>query len=122
MKDQIQNWLKYVESLDGIAPKEVIAFYFGLFESTEGKLMYLVGSFEYSDKNTDWAKLEAPDKAYRYIRLPEELQEEDNDTIVDTIADVLAEMEEDGFFKKGMLKNAQAICCGFDDGDLVKIR
>ena len=122
MKDQIKNWLKFVESIDGIPPKEVVAFNFGIFESTEGVLMYLVGSFEYSEENDDWAKLEAPDKAYRYIRLPDELQEANPELSVDTVADVLAEMEEEGLFKKGILKNAQAICCGFDDGELVKIR
>ncbi len=122
MKDQIKNWLNYIESLDGIAPKEVVAFNFGLFESTEGYLMYLVGGFEYDENDDDWASLGPPENAYRYIRLPDELQEADHGTIVETVADVLAEMEEEGLFRKGMLKNAQAICCGFDDGDLVKIR
>ena len=122
MKDQIKNWIHFVESLDGIPPKEVLAFNFNVFESTEGILMYLVGSFDYSEKNEKWAKLEAPDKAYRYIRLPDELQDAKHDLIVDTLADVLAEMEEDGLFKKGMLKNAKAICCSFENETLVKIR
>ena len=122
MKDQIQNWLSIIESMDGIAPPEVVAFNFGLFESTEGYLMYLVGGFEYDENDDDWAALGPPDKAYRYIRLPDELQDQPWDDILDVVADVLAEMEEDGLFHKGILKNAKAICCGFDDGELVKIR
>lgn len=122
MKNEIQNWLNIIESLDGIAPPEVKAFYFGIFESTEGLLMYLAGSFEYDEQTDDWANLESPDKAYRYIGLPDDLREEPQEIILIEVAAVLSEMEENGIFKKGILKNAEAICCGFDGGRLVKVR
>ena len=122
MKEEVINWLRTIEKHDGIPPEDVIAFNFGLFESDQGYMMYLVGGFEYSEEDDDWACIELPKREYRYLRFPEQVQSESWEEILDLSAMTLKELEKEGTLNKTLLMNAKAITTGFDDGKLVKIR
>lgn len=122
MKDLLLKWLQTIEKHDGIPPKEVIAFNIGMYESEAGYSMYLVGGFEYSDDNDDWACLDVPTSDYRHLFLPDELQSKAPDAVAEYCASALKELEADGILATTLVKNAIAITIGFDDGDLIKIR
>lgn len=122
LKKGLLNWLTSVEEKDGIPPEMVIAFHFGLIESTDGFTMYVVGAFEYSEDDDDWANLEPPTKPYRYYRLPNQLQNENWEKVLRLCTNALVDLENEGSLHTTFLKNAIAITTGFDDGDLVKIR
>jgi hypothetical protein len=122
MKEKLINWLNNIQKIDGIPPKEVIAFNFGIYESENGYKIYLVGSFEYDENDADWACIELPTKSHRYFDLPKELQSKDWDEILTASAKSLTELEKEGNLKIGLLKNAIAITTGFDDGELIRIR
>ena len=122
MKIEIIDWLKNIEKQDGTPPDSVIAFNLGLMESDQGFMMYFVGAFEYSEDNDDWACVEPPTKQYRYLKLPEKVQNESWETILDLCTKALFEMESDGTLSTTLIKNAKAITTGFDDGELMKIR
>ena len=122
MKEELINWINNIQKIDGIPPKEVIAFNFGIYESENGYKIYLVGSFEYDENDDDWACIELPTKSHRYFDLPKEFQSKDWDEILTTSAKLLTELEKDGNLKIDLLKNAIAITTGFDDGELIKIR
>lgn len=122
MKIEIIDWLKNIEKQDGTPPDSVIAFNLGLMESDQGYMMYFVGAFEYSEDDDDWACIEPPTKPYRYLKLPDNVQKESWETILDICKKALTELESDGTLNTTMIKNAKAITTGFDDGKLVKIR
>lgn len=122
MKKEIVDWLKNIEKQDGIPPDSVIAFNLGLMESDQGFMMYFVGSFDYSEDDDDWACVEPPAKPYRYLKLPDEVQNESWETILDICKNTLMELESDGTLNTTLMKNAKAITTGFDDGELIKIR
>ena len=122
MKKGLINWLNNIQKIDGIPPKEVIAFNFGIYESETGYKIYLVGSFEYDENDDDWACIEMPTKSHRYFDLPKELQSKAWDEILTACVNSLIELEKEGKLKIDLFKNAIAITAGFDDGELIKIR
>ena len=122
MNIEIINWLKNIEMQDGTPPDSVIAFNLGLMESDQGFMMYFVGAFEYSEDDDDWACIEPPTKSYRYLKLPDKIQKESWETILELSVEALKALESDGTFNTTLIKNAKAITTGFDDGELVKIR
>ncbi len=122
MKKEIVDWLINMEKQDGTPPDSVIAFNLGLMESDQGFMMYFVGAFEYSEDDDDWACIAPPTKPYRYLRLPDEVQNKSWETILDLSKVALTELESDGSLNTTLIKNAKAITTGFDDGELIKIR
>lgn len=122
MKKHLIEWLQFIEKQDGTPPNEVIAFNFGLFESDDGYVMYLVGGFEYSEDDDDWANMKMPTKDYRYLRFPDKLQEKPWEAILEHATTVLLELEQEGTLATTLVKNAKAITTGFDEGTLIKIR
>jgi hypothetical protein len=122
MKTEILNWLNEIEKNEGTPPDSVIAFNFGIMESDQGYMMYFVGAFEYSEDNDDWACIEPPTKPYRYLKLPNKVQNESWDTVLELCKNALTELENEGSLNKTLIKNAKAITTGFDDGELIKIR
>lgn len=122
MKEEIVNWLNEIEKQDGIPPSEVVVFNLGLYESDEGFVMYLVGGFEYNEANDDWATLEMPKQDYRYLLLPQLVQNKPWMLVLEYAKNTLLELESEGVFNKNILQNCKAITTGFDDGELIKIR
>jgi hypothetical protein len=84
--------------------------------------MYFVGTFEYSEEDDDWACIDPPTKPYRYLRLPNEIQNESWEIILNICTDTLTELESKGKLNTTLVKNAKAITTGFDNGGLIKIR
>jgi hypothetical protein len=122
MKQDIINWLDTIERIDGIPPVEVIAFNFGLYEDETGYKVYLAGSFEYDEDDDDWAAVEPPTGLHRHLSLPDNLQSETWEFVLDSCANALTALESEERLNMPLLKNAIAITTGFDEGDLIKIR
>ena len=122
MKENLIKWIRNIQQQDGVPPKEVIAFNFGIYEDENGYRMYLVGSFEYDENDDDWASIELPTKLHRYLSLPKELESQSWDEVLEYCANELKELEKEGKLNIPLLENAVAITTGFDDGDLIRIR
>ena len=122
MKEVMINWLNNIQRIDGIPPKEVIAFNFGLFESTAGFMMYLVGGFEYSEENDDWACIKMPTSEHRYLLLPHYIQSQTWELVLGQCVTNLKELELEGKLNLPLFESVIAITTGFDEGDLIKIR
>ncbi|MWW26885.1 hypothetical protein [Algibacter lectus] len=122
MKKEIIDWLFNIEKIDGIPPNSLIAFNLGLIESEQGFMIYFVGAFEYSEDDDDWACIEPPTKPYRYLKLPDKVQKESWESVLELCKNTLTELENEGSLNKTLIKNAKAITTGFDEGELIKIR
>jgi hypothetical protein len=122
MKKEIIDWLNEIEKNEGTPPDSVIAFNFGIMESDKGYMIYLVGAFEYTEDDDDWACIESPTEPNRYLRLPDSIQNEEWENIFEYCRIELSKLENEGSFNNTLIKNAKAITTGFDDGELIKIR
>ncbi|WP_347838572.1 hypothetical protein [uncultured Draconibacterium sp.] len=122
MRDTLTSWLNEIEKNDGIPPKEVVVFNFGIYQSDEGYVMYLVGGFEFTETNDNWAHLEMPKQDYRYLLLPAMVQDKPWQLVVEYCKNTLLEMESEGLLRKNLLKNAQFLTIGYDEGELTRIR
>lgn len=122
MKEEIITWLDNLQKETGLPPKEVIAFNLGLFEGESGYMMYLVGAYEYTEDSDDWASLKMPASPIMYYKLPDNMNEEDWESVLDNCVRELKELESAGKLNIPLFENAIAITTGFDDGDLVRIR
>lgn len=122
MKENIIEWIDNIQQIDGVSPKEVIAFNFGIFEDENGYVLYLAESFEYDETDDDWASLELPVELHRYLKMPIEFASENWDFVLENTSEVLKALEKEGKFDIPLFENAIAITTGFDDGDLIKIR
>lgn len=85
-------------------------------------MIYLVGAFEYSEDNDDWASIDPTTKPYRFLRLPEDIQNKSWEIILDLSKNALIELENEGLLKNTLIKKAKAITTGFDESELIKIR
>jgi hypothetical protein len=122
MKEQLLVWLDNIEKIDGKPPKEVLAFNFGLYEGESGYMMYLAGGFEYSEDNDDWACIELPISEHRYFKLPENLNGQGWESVLEYCANTLKELYSEGKLNRPLFENCIALTTGFDDGDLIKIK
>ncbi|WP_297091017.1 hypothetical protein [uncultured Draconibacterium sp.] len=122
MRDTLTSWLNEIEKNDGIPPKEVVVFNFGIYQSDEGYVMYLVGGFEFTETNDNWAHLEMPKQDYRYLLLPAMVQDKPWQLVVEYCKNTLLEMESEGLLRKNLLKNAQFLTIAYDEGELYRIR
>lgn len=122
MKENIVKWINDIQEIDGIPPKEVVAFNFGIFENETGYTMYLVGCFEYDESDDDWASVELPKESHRYFNIPLAVKTKKWDFILNYCSNLLLELEKEGRLNIPLLENAIAMTTGFDDGDLIKIR
>jgi len=122
MKEEIINWIKNIERIDGIPPKEVLGFNFGIFETETGYSMYLVGSFEYDENDDDWASVEPPKGQHRYLTISLEKEPDSWESVLKYCANILRELENEGKLNIPMLENAVAVTTGFDEGELIRIR
>ncbi|TDG34799.1 hypothetical protein EZJ43_16780 [Pedobacter changchengzhani] len=122
MKENLMKWINNIQQQDGVPPKDVIAFNFGIYEDEKGYRMYLVGSFEYDENDDDWAIIELPTKMHRYLSLPKELELQTWEEVLEYCANELKELEKEGKLNIPLFENVVAITIGFDDGDLIRIR
>lgn len=118
----IKNWLQDIIQTEKPSTS-IVAYNFGIFETERGYTLYLIGSEEFDDDDSDWATNEDFTPKEKYLNL---LQEEFRglewkqalDKVEKQIRDFLNSEENKGSF----LAKAQAVTTGFDDGDLVRVK
>lgn len=116
---EIENWLKEVLATPE-PPEYIVAYYFGLFESKDFYVLYVIGSPEFDDEDDDWTYeigYEPPNKYY-HLDTPEWKGLK----WTQVLEKVKAHLENSPALKEGRFANAEAIAVGFDDGDLVRIK
>lgn len=118
MKQRIKEWIDQV-SKEAILQEGLVAYNFGIFESSKGYGIYLAGSDSYDEDDDDWAC----DTAYQSQplllhddRLSAMDWEEAQTAIADAIKELLSKDFKDSCFSK------KIITIGFDDGNLSRLQ
>ncbi|CAN5306758.1 hypothetical protein BH09BAC1_BH09BAC1_26890 [soil metagenome] len=115
----IENWLKEVLATPE-PPEEIIAYWFGLFETKQFFVLYVIGSPEFDEDDNDWTYEIGYEPANKYFHLnaPEwkGLEWEQ------VLEKVKAHLQNSPALKEGRFAKAEAIAVGFDDGDVIRVR
>jgi len=112
---------KWVKGMNEEPASDVIAFNFGLFESEEGYMSYLIGAKEYDPEDDDWACDESYTPANRYFLIPDSKGASWED-VQNVMTEVLKKFVDSDGFNNTVLSDSIVITIGFDDGELERIR
>lgn len=100
--------------------KDIIAYWFGIFESTDGYMAYLTGSKVFDDNDPDWACNVDFVPKNRFLKVGQsnaELQ-----TVLEVVKKYLSDYIQTPSYKSSFLEESTAIAYGFDDGDMFRLR
>lgn len=118
---------RFTEWIENINKKEkvdssIIGFNFGLFESTEGFEMYLIGSKTFDIHNEDWATNIDFEPNQKYFRFGQDFSKGKGwQEIVEYAEKLVSDFVNSEDFESSILANAIGITTGFDDGNLTVI-
>lgn len=121
-KNEFKKWIQDIN--DNESPNDkIIAFWFGLFETTDGYTLYLTGSNEYDKNDDDWAYNNHFEPSNKYLPLPKQYVANKNwqNILTDSI-EIVDEYLESKDFKNSIFSKAVAVAIGFDNGDLYRLK
>jgi hypothetical protein len=102
--------------------KSIVAYNFGLFETSNGYTAYLIGSKTYDPEETDWATEVDFAPTLKYYELPSlNFKHLQFDVAQSNIKQMIKEFMKSSIYKQSFFMHAKAITIGFDDGDLEEI-
>lgn len=112
---------QWINSMKEEPSSDVKAFNFGLFESDEGYMSYLIGAKVYDPEDDDWACNESYSPSNRYFLITDSkgASWEDVQSIMEK---TLKQYVESDGFNHSVISKSKVITVGFDDGDLERIR
>ncbi|NDV65150.1 hypothetical protein [Bacteroides sp. 224] len=121
-KDQIEErfekWLEQINSEEKI-DSSIVGFNFGLFESTDGYMMYLIGSKSFDKEDEDWATEIDFEPQNKYFEFGEKFSKGKKwEEIQKYSESLVANYIRSDKFKESILSKSTAITTGFDDGNL----
>ncbi len=103
--------------------KDIVAFNFGLFETIEGFTIYLIGAKNFDEANEDWAVEPDFEPGNEYLEInPDETDGLQWNDVLQKAVDIITRYVDSEEFQRSILKDAQAITTGFDDGNLTRIK
>lgn len=117
----IHNWISKICETEH-PDDSIIAYHFGLFESDKGYTIYLAGSAEFDEDDSDWACNSDFEPEEKYLLLPDEFQNQSWEEVLDKAVASLTAYTTTATFQSSFLATVTAITTGFDDGDLVRIK
>ena len=117
---EFENWLIRVSHQEK-PPDSVIAYNIGLFETSAGYSVYLVGASTFDEQNGDWACEEVFTPSERYFSIS--LSEPQTwDVVLAQVVEATRKFLKSKAGEYSFLASAKAVTVGFDDGDLVRVK
>lgn len=118
-QQKFNNWLDSILATEK-PDKDIIAYWFGIFESTDGYQIYLIGAKIFDENDDDWAcNVDfAPQNKYLIIGQ----NEVDWQAILEKTKKYLTDYLQLPIVKNSFLDKSTAIACGFDNGDLFRLK
>lgn len=119
IQQKINNWLDNIVATEK-PDKEIIAYWVGIFKSIDGYKTYLIGSKTYDDNDVDWACNVDFEPKNKYLTLGQ--SGADWQVVLDEVKKCVMDYLQTQAFKSSFLEKSTAIACGFDDGDLYRLK
>lgn len=121
-KDQFNAWMTRLGNIES-PDRNIVAFHFGLFETTVGYSMYLIGARVFDEDDEDLAtEIDyEPEEKYLEIEPSETIGLEWNE-VLDIAVEVIREYVNSVEFNRSIFSHVSAVTIGFDDGDLIRVK
>ena len=113
------DWLDKIIQTEKPSPN-ILAYYFGILETTKGYETYLVGSREFDEDDEDWACNTDFVPTDKYLKLGQ--ADTDWEQILEQVKQYIEIYAQTENFNNSFLGKAKAIATGFDGGDLYRIK
>ena len=120
--ERFSKWINKIESTD-LPTDKIIAFNFGLFESSESYMIYLIGSEKYDTEDEDWAcdvQYEPKDKYFDLYHA--DLNNAEWEFVLDFSIKLIKDFMKTEDYKNCFLSKSEYITTGFDDGNLTRLK
>ena len=116
------EWLERVRE-NSPPSASIVAYNFGIFESTDGYIVYLSGSHSFDPGDDDWTCNRDYIPTEKYFHLPASFSKNKNwqeiqQNVVGLVKEFLASPE----FAESFLRSSIAITVGFDDGEIERVK
>lgn len=115
MKKKIEDWIKQI-CYEPFTKENIVALYFGLFETEDGYCLYLVGSSDYDENDDDWACAIEYEPFNKYLVLKG--IKTDWQFILDNVYNILSDAIRKPEICDTPLFKGKTIAVGFDDGPM----
>lgn len=120
--ERFSKWIKKIESTD-LPNEKIIAFNFGLFESSESYIIYLSGSEKYDTEDEDWACDVQYDLKDKYFDLySADLNNAKWEFILEFSISLIKDFMKTEDYKNSFLSKSEYITTGFDEGNLTRLK
>ncbi len=116
------EWIEKINENETV-DNSIIGFNFGLFETTNGFEMYLIGSKTFDKDDEDWATNVDFEPKQKYFQFGKEFSaDKDWQEILKISETLIFNYVSSEKFKTSIFANAKGITTGFDDGNLTIIK
>jgi len=116
-----ENWIKIIINTEQPS-KEIIGYYFGIFDSGEKKyILYLSGSKEFDSEDDDWACNDDYTPKDKYFCL-NQYQNFGWEDVLNNVVEILQNFIKSDLYYNSFFAKAKGIATGFDGGDIVLIK
>jgi hypothetical protein len=116
------EWIEKINENETV-DNSIIGFNFGLFETTNGFEMYLIGSKTFDKDDEDWATNVDFEPKQKYFQFGKEFSaDKDWQEILKITETLIFNYVSSEKFKTSIFANARGITTGFDDGNLTIIK
>lgn len=121
-EQRFAEWIERINQTEKF-DNSIIGFNFGLFETTEGFEMYLIGSKTFDQEDEDWATNVDFEPKEKYFQFGQEFStNKDWQDVLKYSEKLVQDYFNSDKFKTSIFVNAKGITTGFDDGNLTIIR
>lgn len=121
IEQRFTEWIQHINQTEKI-DSSIIGFNFGLFETTEGFEMYLIGSKTFDIEDEDWATNVDFEPKQKYFQFGQEFSADKDWQAILKYSEMLVQgYVSSGKYKNSIFVNARGITTGFDAGNLTVI-
>jgi sigma54-dependent transcription regulator len=121
MEKAFTEWLDHINEIETV-DNSIIGFNFGLFETTNGFEMYLIGSKKFEIDDEDWATHVDFEPKQKYFQFGNEFSADKDWQAIQQLSEkLIRSYVASEKFKTSLFANANGITTGFDDGNLTVI-
>ncbi|WP_298897263.1 hypothetical protein [uncultured Psychroserpens sp.] len=119
ISERFSKWINLIES--GNLPTEKIqGLNFGLFQSSDSYMMYLIGAEIFDEKDENWACEVDYEPEYKYLDLNDlKLNDSDWKYVLDYSVELISNYLK---LNDSFLSKIENITTGFDNGNLIRLK
>ena len=117
--ERFSKWINVIES-GNLPTEKIMGLNFGLFQSSDSYMMYLIGAEIFDEEDENWACEVDYEPKYKYLDLNDsKLNDSGWEYVLDYSVELISNYLK---FNDSFLSKIENITTGFDDGNLIRLK